>query len=250
MNTEPLVVAYGMGVDSTAMLIGMQQRGIRPDLVIWADTGDEKPETYAYRPVINAWLASVGFPLVTVVKNPRPVSGDKSLSESLLRNGQLPALAIGKHQCSIVWKIDPQDAYMKAWEPAQRAWELALDVIVCIGYDNGPRDSCRMSKAYAKARPGYRNEFPLIGWGWDREECVRQIQAAGLPVPMKSACFHCPASKPHEIVWLRDTHPALFERALLIERTAEPKAAIRRAAGKTAAKGLGRNFSWAKFVKA
>ena len=29
----PLVVAYGMGVDSTAMLVGLRQRGIRPDLI-------------------------------------------------------------------------------------------------------------------------------------------------------------------------------------------------------------------------
>ena len=44
--TGPLVVSYGMGVDSTAMLIGMAQRSIRPDLILFADTGGEKPETY------------------------------------------------------------------------------------------------------------------------------------------------------------------------------------------------------------
>lgn len=34
----PLVVSYGVGVDSTAMLVAMQQRGIRPDLILFADT--------------------------------------------------------------------------------------------------------------------------------------------------------------------------------------------------------------------
>ncbi|QDU97641.1 hypothetical protein Pla8534_54920 [Lignipirellula cremea] len=42
----PLVVAYGLGVDSTAMLIGLQRRGVRPDLILFANTGGEKPETY------------------------------------------------------------------------------------------------------------------------------------------------------------------------------------------------------------
>ena len=61
---SPVVVAYGMGVDSTGLLIGMQQRGERLDLILFADTGDEKQETYDYLPVINAWLGSVDFPQV------------------------------------------------------------------------------------------------------------------------------------------------------------------------------------------
>ena len=36
------MVAYGLGVDSTAMLIGLAQRGIRPDLILFADVGGEK----------------------------------------------------------------------------------------------------------------------------------------------------------------------------------------------------------------
>lgn len=33
---QPLVVSYGMGVDSTAMLVGLHQRGIRPDIIMFA----------------------------------------------------------------------------------------------------------------------------------------------------------------------------------------------------------------------
>jgi 3'-phosphoadenosine 5'-phosphosulfate sulfotransferase (PAPS reductase)/FAD synthetase len=250
MNLElfpraPVIVAYGVGVDSTAMLVGMHARGERPDLILFADTGDEKPQTYAYLPIINAWLAKVGFPQVTVVKNPRPISGDKSLSESLLRLGVLPALAYGAHQCSLVWKRDPQHAYVKQWAPAIAAWAAGLEVINCIGYDAGPRDSCRQYKAEGKESPGFKNRFPLIEWGWDREECKRQIEAAGLPVPVKSACFHCPASKKSEIVWLARNVPELHQRALAIEAGAQPKLQERRDAGKKAAKGLGRNFAWA-----
>ena len=40
----PLVVAYGLGVDSTAMLIEFVRRGIRPDLILFADTGGEQPQ--------------------------------------------------------------------------------------------------------------------------------------------------------------------------------------------------------------
>jgi hypothetical protein len=44
-----LVVAYGLGVDSTAMLIGLQHRGIRPDLIFFADVGAEKKLAVAAR---------------------------------------------------------------------------------------------------------------------------------------------------------------------------------------------------------
>jgi 3'-phosphoadenosine 5'-phosphosulfate sulfotransferase (PAPS reductase)/FAD synthetase len=53
----PLVVAYGLGVDSTAMLVELARRHIQPDLILFADTGGEKPETYAYLPVIQEILA-------------------------------------------------------------------------------------------------------------------------------------------------------------------------------------------------
>lgn len=37
MQDQPVTVAYGIGVDSTAMLVGLHQRGIRPDLILFAD---------------------------------------------------------------------------------------------------------------------------------------------------------------------------------------------------------------------
>lgn len=237
ITRNPLVVAYGMGVDSTAMLVGLWQRGERPDLILFADTGDEKPETYAYLEVINGWLDRVGFPRVTVVKNPRPKSNDRSLSESCVRNRVLPALAYGQHQCSIVWKIDPQRKFVKNWQPARDAWAQGLTVTQCVGYDAGPRDSVRRFKAEGKAADGYANRFPLIEWGWDRDRCKLEIAAAGLPIPAKSSCFHCPASKREEIVELRERHPDLYARALDMERLAHER-------GLKTIKGLGRTFSW------
>lgn len=39
-------------------------------------------------------------------------------------------------------------------------------------------------------------------------------------VPIKSACFFCPASKMWELYWLAGHHPDLLERALVLERNA------------------------------
>lgn len=82
--------------------------------------------------------------------------------------------------------------------------------------------------------------YPLLEWGYDREACKRIIAEAGLPVPPKSACFYCPASKKPEIDWLQEHHPELLERALKIERNAQAKL--------KSVKGLGRSYSWASYL--
>ena len=58
----PVVLAYGIGVDSTALLIELEARGEAPDLVLSADPGAEKPETYEYQRMIAAWMHARGPP--------------------------------------------------------------------------------------------------------------------------------------------------------------------------------------------
>jgi hypothetical protein len=82
--------------------------------------------------------------------------------------------------------------------------------------------------------------YPLMDWRYDRERCKQVIADAGLPIPVKSACFFCPASKKHEIAWLRENHPELLERSLEIERNAQAKL--------RSVKGLGRSYSWERYV--
>lgn len=219
MTAEPLCVAYGMGVDSTAMLVGMAARGIRPDLITFADTGGEKPETYAYLPVINAWLRSVGFPEVTVVRYAGKHGRYDTLEGNCLANGTLVSLAFGGKGCSLKFKTAVQNAYRAKWGPARAAWAAGRKVIVAIGYDAGPSDG-RRSKVKECRR--YRYLYPLREWGWDRERCIAEIAAAGLPVPMKSACWFCPATKPAELAWLVDTHPDLADRIIALEANAAP----------------------------
>jgi len=64
------------------------------------------------------------------------------------------------------------------------------------------------------------------------------IQAVGLSVPLKSACFFCPSSRKKEVEWLAKTHPDLFDRATAMERNAEL----------TTIKGLGRRYSWEQLI--
>ena len=62
----PVVLAYGIGVDSTALLVELDSRGEPPDLVLTADPGAEKPDTYEYQKLIAAWMAARRIPYEVV----------------------------------------------------------------------------------------------------------------------------------------------------------------------------------------
>jgi len=257
----PLCVAYGMGVDSTALLVGLHLLGIRPDLITFADVGGELPETYAYLETINAWCRRVGFPEVVVVRYDGGMHKRYfTLEGNCLANGVLPGLAVGNKSCSIKFKLEVQNKYRYGWQPARDAWKRILghkmvliekgkkagqyrrvDVVqlvtVLIGYDAGPKDARRSTIADDDR---FHYEYPLRLWGWDRDECKRRILAAGLPVPHKSSCFFCPSMKPAELVDITLRYPDLADRIIAIEAAAVPADSARRAAGKTASYGLWR----------
>jgi hypothetical protein len=220
-----LAVADGVGVDSTAMLIGLQRLGIVPDVVLHADTGDEHPETVAYRQIRRAWLRSVGFPDLTMVQRVPSRPGKfglsyRTLGENCVVNRTLPSLAFGRKACSSKWKIAPQNKWMKQWAPALDAWRHGQKVVKFIGYDAGKQDSRRAHRLRSDDKYDYI--YPLREWGWDRERAIAEIIAAGVPVPRKSACIYCPASKPHEIAELVRDHPDLADYIVQIEETAQP----------------------------
>jgi hypothetical protein len=259
------VVAYGLGVNSTAMLVEFAARGVRPDLVLFADTGGEKPETYAYLPVIQGYLARVGFPPVTVVRYRPTRAAYHTLEGQCLHTGTLPSLAYGGKSCSLKYKRYPQDTFILRLYPEPEIRQAGARVVRALGYDAGERRRVvkalgldagehhrvrwqtrpppagnRLSRDQRLDRDYFSYWYPLYDWRYDRPRCVEVIRAAGLPVPMKSACFFCPASKRQEILWLRERHPDLLGRALAIERNARD--------GLTSVRGLGRSFSWEAYL--
>jgi hypothetical protein len=248
MNTmpehlHPLVVSYGGGVDSTAMLVGFKQRGIRPDMIVFADVGGEHPETYAALTAVDAWLRSVGFPRITRVKYYSPTTRYQTLEGNCLQNDGLPSLAYGGHSCSLKWKIEAIDDFVwgvRGWEPAFEALAEGHKVTRCIGYDYGCADSKRFAKMDKKAAKleadgkwsPWQNWYPLRDWEWGREECEAAImseaylghllwEGMGRCVPFKSSCFFCPAMKVEEVEQMARLHPELALRAAVMEYRAE-----------------------------
>ena len=226
----PLLVAYGGGINSTAMLVGMAERGIRPDAILFADTGGERPETYAYVKTVSDWCVAQGMPAIVTVSNARKYT---SLEDECLSVPTLPSIAYGFKRCSLKWKLDPQEKWATRWPDRVAAGSYRK----AIGYHAG--ESHRQSRVQFN---GYTAEYPLREWRWYQEDCLAAVERAGLPKAGKSACFFCPSTKPREILELQERHPDLFERALTIERKARDSGTMQ------TVKGLGRNWAWEMFV--
>ena len=223
------VASNGGGTDSKAMLIGCVQKGIPVDLILFADTGGEKPHTYADLFDFGLWLKKNGMPEITIVS-----STGKTLEQDCLDRHALPSIAYGFKTCSQRFKIQPQEKFMNNWIKAHLAWKAGEKITRLIGYEAGEE---RRVKEFESDK--YINRYPLIEWGWDRAKCIEVIKAEGLPQPGKSACFFCPSSKAGEVRWLARNHPDLFNRAVAMEKNAKL----------TTIKGLGRDYSWEEMVK-
>ncbi len=231
---EPLVVSFGGGVDSTAMLIEMKNRGIRPDVILFADTGAERPGTYIHIEVMKAWTRRVGFPEINTVKYTPPIAPYKNLEGESLKNQALPALAFGRHSCSMKWKVGPQNRELKELGIGPRRH--------AIGLDDSPADRKRAGRFAEKAfeAPGVSFWYPLQEWGIDRQRCEAIIEAEGLRVPMKSCCFFCPGMKRVEIQEQARENPGLYQRALDMEANFRSGRHFR----PDGVQGLGRNWAW------
>lgn len=273
MAIDFLSVAYGGGRNG-AMLLGMYEHGIRPDVITFANTGridrtlGEKPETYEAVDRMSRWCQDhFDCPVVNVHKD----SMYASLYDNCMEKKMLPSAAYGFRSCSDKWKIAPQEKFLNHYGPAIEVWEtcvhcgrklefhfnwtlkLSQQVWKCgegygttfqghkvtraIGYDAG--ESRRGSNLTEDAK--YKYWFPLIEWGWFLEDCKAAYVRHGLPIPPKSACFYCPSSTKAEVLALAQDHPDLFAQAVAMERNAAPNL-------KTV-KGLGRHWKWEELVQ-
>jgi hypothetical protein len=233
-NKNAVVVAsFGGGTDSTAMLIGMWEKGEKVDLILFSDTGGEKPHTYKHIKRFSAWLVEHGMPEILSVRYER-----ETLEENCIRVKGLPSIAYGHKICSQKFKIQPMEKFCNNWQPAKDVWASGGKVMKLVGYDASEfrrADKAIGSPSFKK----YDFRYPLIEWGWDRKKCIEVIQSVGLPLPGKSACFFCPSSKAQEVKQLAVEYPELAKRAIAMEANAEL----------TTIKGLGRDYSWTDLLK-
>lgn len=198
-------LSYGGGVNSTALAVLLATGKLpqyMPCRFLWSDVQDEKEETYAYIfQTFMPWLRERGHTLEVV----RPQEGVLERCERLEVVNQRMI-----RRCTAEAKVKPIMAHLCAHaQPGD---------IQLIGIDAG--EPHRAKPAYPS--DPFEKRFPLIELGLDRDGCERVIADAGLPVPPKSGCWHCPFARVSEILELARTDPCKVERiARLEERSNE-----------------------------
>ena len=224
------IVSYGGGTNSTAMLIECAKRNVKVDLILFADTGGEKPHTYNYVKLFSDWLVANGMPEIITVKKVRANGEVLTLEQNCLEQNMLPSIAYGYKSCSLKYKVAPQDKFVNNWPPSREVWAKSEKITKFIGYDTD--ELHRSQKNHNDGK--YEYKYPLIEWGMSRNDCIESIKSVGLCLPGKSSCYFCPNSKPSEIKQLKQVYPDLMARAVAMEQNANL----------THIAGLGRNYAW------
>jgi hypothetical protein len=226
-----MMLAYGGGTNSTALLIELMHRGYHIDYVLFSDTGGERPDTYRHVERMDAWLKKKGHPGITTVRYTTEDGKVQTLEEDCHRYRRMPSLVYGFKGCSQKYKRQPQEKFMNNRSEVKDFWKEGGKVTKVLGYD---ADEPHRAKFDEDKK--YKFWYPLIEWDMGRPECVEVIRKEGLSQPGKSACFFCPATTWKEVKQLNDCYPDLVERAIAIEESAKENM--------TSVKGLARHHSW------
>jgi hypothetical protein len=221
-----IIVSFGGGSNSTAVLINMVKHQIIPDEILFADTGGEQPHTYQFIQELNNWLIEKNFPQIKTLRYKTKHGDELTLEQDCINNNTIPSIAFGWKTCSQKFKIQPIEKYIKGKYPNER-------IQMWVGFD---ADEER--RIMANPNENFENYFPLIEWGWNRDKCIEEIAKAGLTFAGKSSCFFCPNMKKYEILNLPND---LKERAIAMEKNATKLAEL---------KGLARNKSWTDLINA
>src|SRR5712664_1910433 len=229
MNNFVPVFSYGMGVESTALLLRLLEEPSCRDfdigelIVISAQTGDEWEDTG--RDVERYILPRLRQHKVRYVQVGRGghferdgifvlddsrqpqrciVAGHYKLSDELRAAGTVPQYG-SEHRCSLKFKAFVIETWLEEFLSGTiqhtfgfNADELcsvqksdaAIAARVTFGFNALEMDRVELGRTYDT--PSRISHYPLVLWGWDREKCLAYIKDKLGIVWRKSACHFCP----------------------------------------------------------
>jgi len=197
-------ISYGGGTQSTAMvLMALEGRMERPDVVIFADTGSEMPSTYRTVAVVEKMCNDEGLQFVTVQKG--------TLYQDYMDNEIIPV--IGNSSCTDNYKIQPIRRWVRAnqVEFGPKPWSESW-----IGITTDERRRKRESDV-----KWCKNVFPLLDMDMSRQDCIDYITGSYPFLEVtKSGCFHCHYNNSKHWAKLRKNNPTLFDIAFEMEKIA------------------------------
>lgn len=215
-------LSFGAGVQTTAMLIMIANNSIEADAVIFADTGAEHPETYAFIEKYDKPLCEeIGIPFLTVRMHRRVTNVETrqqeyadSLRDIIVKRRRVPS--VNMRWCTEYSKITPIRLALRGMQHEGGFSKPAVGLIG-ISIDEKHR---ALHKDGTWKQPHYSeaiNQYPLVEMGISRSDCIRIIKEFGWPIPVKSGCYFCPFQGPRDWAILYRDHPDLFWDSVSLE---------------------------------
>lgn len=190
-------LSLGAGVQSTCLVLLD-----RYDEIIFADTGNELPETYDYvRDYIEPYCKKEHMKL-TVVRNKTGMT----LEQYYRSKGDIPNFVF--RACTTDFKVKPIAEYLKASK-------IMLPAISVVGISMDEIE--RMKNTHPIE---WLYEYLLVDRGMRRRDCEGVIKKQGWPVPPKSGCHFCMFNNKTRMRWIYANHPELWKQAKDFEQSA------------------------------
>lgn len=200
---KPLqVLSCGLGTQSTAMVILVHQ-GIleKPDVVLFADTGEEMPETLKHLHRVKSLCNQMGV-------NFQVVKGYDGLPllDYYKQRGTIPM--IGFRSCTQKFKITPQRHYMRSIVGNQNG------VLLAESWVGITTDEIKRVRTSDVKWSGLK--YPLINLNLSRDDCIKINTDFGWHVG-KSGCHCCPYQSGKRWADVKENYPDLFLRSMETE---------------------------------
>jgi hypothetical protein len=213
MNKEINILSFGGGIQTVAMaLMCMKGQLVRPDYMVFSDTGWEVEATYTYLSWFIPMIEESGIPVrIVSAGNLRSDALDNSkrfAAMPLFTESDGPGYGMLRRQCTREYKVEPVYKEIRnilGLKPYERH-----DVKVKLWLGISKDEASRMKPNRVK---WIENIYPLVDNGLSRHNCIQYIKDCGFHLPPKSACIGCPYHS--DIFWknLKRESPEEFKDA-------------------------------------
>ncbi len=191
------ILSYGAGVNTSGLMVLLVRKKMPLDIAVFADTGSELPETYEYLKVTSEYLDKHGVEFKVL----KPTAG--VLYDTCVRRKVIP---------STLWRWSTRDYKIRPIHKFYKSLGTHINEYLGIAYDE-------IERMKASREDYITSIFPLIDHKMTREDCVRLIKSARVPVPIKSGCYVCPFVPISRWEYIYKTHPGIYRKVMKLEES-------------------------------
>ena len=200
------IASFGCGVDSVAMVLLKSDY----DEIIFADTGSEMPQTYAY---LDYFEKKSGLKITKVT------SKHGSLYDYFFKGKSQSSKF--HHWCSDKFKIQPIRKYLREKYGKKETFEMNIFI-----------DFSEFHRMRESDRKYIKNKYPLVEQKLNRDQLKEIIKSKGYLLPEKSGCYHCCFTTKKGWIKLRNKEPELWQKTKDLENNSNTKESLIKIRGK------------------